>query len=423
MVAVAKGWTTKIFCVVFPAALANMADYFGTSIVISILPYYLTANGYSNVNTITGKINSLQNFAQMLGALFWGRMSDKYVSPSKLLIFIMVCDAVFFGVTATVKDTTVMYPVRFFAGFFTPTSTAYKYIATRVSGRANFVVATSMLGFVNIFGLCMSQVANSILYETWDWAGMLLMTSIFAAISVVPLAVQAFGTGKPPAPPEQKPSSSEAEKGKQSQPSSTTSIDVPLSTLLTSTPVLEMFALHALFGWTCGLHTLVPYLVFKDVHLMSLADASMLIFANPIIQMVQFLFLPSLMNRYFNVVYLISLTNLMLCFTAISFIPQCMTVLPLHVFFLYFVWENTANNYVAMGTKVLTSGAAQHTGTIAGLARMVVGLTFSLSPTISTIMYDAVQGKSYLPPLFIALGTFLLALLNISRQKRRSMTV
>ena len=96
------------------ALLGPYVDFTGLGVILPLIPFYLQDLGVDEV--FIGLVLSAQYTGVVIGAIFWGRLSD-YFGVRRIYILLLVLDAVLFFLSAIVEDHVQLIIIRGLAGF------------------------------------------------------------------------------------------------------------------------------------------------------------------------------------------------------------------------------------------------------------------------------------------------------------------
>ncbi len=107
---------------IVPALLCVIADYYGLSAMVPMMPFHLQdAAGLNDADATVwfGVITSSQYAGVVLGCIFWGFASDR-LGPMRSVQMTMVGNVATFALTGITVEPSYLLIVRIFAGFFSP---------------------------------------------------------------------------------------------------------------------------------------------------------------------------------------------------------------------------------------------------------------------------------------------------------------
>jgi len=180
------------------AIVSTFADYFGLALMTPLLPYKLADLGFDETELPlwNGVISTAQFAAIVLGNLFWGRVSDR-IGSQRSLLYAMVGDAVFFGLTAVApfglegsgcepsgsgehgqgvqacgrtEGAIALAAVRAGAGFCTPLVSALVFIFDRADSTKTVAKQMGHYSSAVLAGYIVGGVLVGALYDSLGWA-------------------------------------------------------------------------------------------------------------------------------------------------------------------------------------------------------------------------------------------------------------
>jgi MFS family permease len=161
------------------AALATFADYFGLSLMVPSLPFYLTDLGLANVDEVAlwnGAIGTSQFIAVVFGNVLWGIVGDR-LGSKRALQLAMAGDTLFYALTAVVRAPPLLLVVRFGCGLSTPLTPALLYIFERATSPAAAVKGVSRYAISIMCAYCVGGVVVAFAYNGIGWLGINLVSA------------------------------------------------------------------------------------------------------------------------------------------------------------------------------------------------------------------------------------------------------
>ena len=182
------------------ALLGPYVDFTGLGVILPLIPFYLQDLGVDEV--FIGLVLSAQYTGVVIGAIFWGRLSD-YFGVRRIYILLLVLDAVLFFLSAIVEDHVQLIIIRGLAGFcaIMPLGTAW---VSATAPPEKQMQAFTLL-FVSIIGGFISGSAIGGLLGSVKTGigvgdgGWFAAVSTSTVLVVIVLLIILLGTAPPPA--------------------------------------------------------------------------------------------------------------------------------------------------------------------------------------------------------------------------------